>query len=260
MKNTANAWVDESAELDWANYRPFKDKNGKTLHYGANPNCDQCRGSGFVTELTELPDNDFSCRIVPCNQSGCLDENFRNYQQGIGLHDRGVSREYQTFDQLKPNAGIKPMIDNMRQMAEGRAKFRLLLIYGSTGNGKTHGCNAMAITMTKFGNQVKLWTVADLFSHLRQAIDDNTIEVEIEDLKNHSVLILDDWATDYASAWQIGRMEEVIDYRYRHGKKTVLTTNRPMSELPDRIVSRFMEKGLGKIIENKGWDYRMKRA
>jgi DNA replication protein DnaC len=133
-----------------------------------------------------------------------------------------------------------------------------LLIYGGTGNGKTHCCNALAARLVQRGKPVKLWAVADLFARLRKSVGTNTLEDEIEILKGERFLILDDWAPEYASKFEIARMEEVVDYRYRQGLYTVLTTNRPLPELPDRIVSRFSEHPIGKRVQNSARDYRLK--
>jgi len=163
----------------------------------------------------------------------------------------------QTFQTFKVNPDTKPMIDALRMLSNPDPPFRLLLIYGTVGNGKTHGCNALAYALIQKQVAIKAWTVADLFANLRASIGTNTLEQELTTLKNHKVLILDDWAKEYASGWEIARMEEVIDYRYRQGLATVLTTNRPLAELPDRIVSRFSERGIGKRVENKAKDWRL---
>lgn len=251
-------WEDD-AGLENETYRPFVDKNGKTLGYGVNPLCEKCGGIGWV-QIIHTYQDDVSFEQFKCDGRGCLGETWGNYRNGsAGMSKRGIANVIQNFDTFKGTKGTGEMVKALKEMVEGNTGLRLLLVYGTTGNGKTHGCNAMAMGLSKRGRQVKVWAIADLFSMLRKAIETNTTELEVQALKDIDVLVLDDWASEYATDWQKGKMEEVVDYRYRQGKMTVLTTNRSLGDIPDRIVSRFMEKRISRVVENKARDYRMGR-
>ena len=74
---------------------------------------------------------------------------------------------------------------------------------------------------------------------------------------NAPVILMDDYGmgtTD--TAWERGVLEELVNYRYSNRLATALTTNLKVSELPERVVSRFSEQGVGVVVENKGGDYR----
>jgi len=72
-------------------------------------------------------------------------------------------------------------------------------------------------------------------------------------------LILDDVGMGGSgSEWEYGQFEEIVVHRYREKLFTIMTTNRDISELPERIVSRFREQGVGMIVLNEGEDYRRK--
>ena len=60
------------------------------------------------------------------------------------------------------------------------------------------------------------------------------------------------------SSWEYGQLEDIVCYRYRERLMTVLTTNRDLKELPERIVSRFSDTDVGLCVLNEGTDYRRK--
>jgi len=52
------------------------------------------------------------------------------------------------------------------------------------------------------------------------------------------------------------QLEKIIRVRYRERLFTILTTNRDISELPERIVSRFEDAEVARKVLNSGIDYR----
>jgi len=71
------------------------------------------------------------------------------------------------------------------------------------------------------------------------------------------VLLMDDYGmgtTD--TVWERSVLEQLMDFRYSHRLPTALTMNLKITELSDRVVSRFSEQGVGVIVENCGGDYR----
>jgi len=73
-------------------------------------------------------------------------------------------------------------------------------------------------------------------------------------------LILDDVGMGGSgSEWEYGQLEEIVVARYRERLFTIITTNRDLKELPERIVSRFSDPNVGRVILNTGKDYRIVR-
>ena len=58
------------------------------------------------------------------------------------------------------------------------------------------------------------------------------------------------------SAWEYGQLEEIINHRSHENLFTILTTNRDLTELPERVVSRFQDPDIGRVVLNSGKDYR----
>jgi len=65
-----------------------------------------------------------------------------------------------------------------------------------------------------------------------------------------------DLLDEYGSEWEWGELEDIINYRYRERMFTVMTTNRDLTELPERVVSRFRDPDIGVVVLNSGKDYR----
>ena len=103
--------------------------------------------------------------------------------------------------------------------------------------------------------------MADLLDYLLKGIHDEAHDyaTRVEEVRNYSALVLDDFKPEYASNRGADRIEEIIDWRYRNYLPTVLISNRDIAELPERIGSRFSESGIGRVVVNRGKDFRMRR-
>lgn len=205
-----------------------------------------------------MPDGkpDFS-KVIKCSAKDCLGDSFTAYQRGeTHLRAIGVSPKDQTFDSFLLADGTKEAYSSFKKLATGDADYVMLLCYGGVGNGKTHLCNALAVGLNRRGIDTRLFSVSDMISQLKESISSHTTEAVIHQLKTVSAFLLDDFKAEYGSMWEMQQIEAIIDARYREALITVLTTNRDLDELPERIVSRFNEPGLSKVVLNKGKDYR----
>jgi DNA replication protein DnaC len=156
---------------------------------------------------------------------------FNNFTQ----HD-GTDESYRGFYDIAFSDNPKP----------------LLLCYGVPGNGKTHLCNALGIVLVSKRYYVRLWNVADLFSYFKQNME--TLERRVGAIKGIQALILDDLRK--MSDWESERFDEIINYRYSNSLITVVTTNLDLSQLSDRVQSRFRDTYLSTIVLNRGGDCR----
>ena len=227
--------------------------------YAPDPSCQVCRGLGLLHPLLDKGRHDYSSTI-PCPAPGCLKDSLVAYKQGeTSMREKGISSKAQSFDNFKMVAGAKETYEAFKNLATGEANYQMLLCYGTTGNGKTHLCNALATELNKREIDARLYTVADMVGRLKESISEHTTESVIKQLTTVPALILDDFKVEYNSPWAMGKIEDIIDARYRETLITVLTTNRELSELPERVKSRFYDPLLGKVILNNGADYRRRR-
>ena len=227
--------------------------------YSPNPDCPVCKGFGFAH--TTHPDGTPNyASTIPCRAEGCLLEVARAYKSGEATRRRqeqsGLHTNSQTFDNFKLVAGAKNTFKLASELATGEAKFVWLLIYGGVGNGKTFLCNAITKESLERGIEVIMLNAAGMFSQIKAAMNDNTDQELIKRFKEVPLLIIDDWGVEYGTDWQASVFDEILDARYWPARATVVTTNKDIAELPKRVLSRFNDKNIARVVHNSAADYR----
>lgn len=117
-----------------------------------------------------------------------------------------------------------------------------LFIHGPVGRGKTYlACATMRAWMRKHGgtklSQRAVFTDSnEFFAHLRKAYDDGDSESEaMYRFTNCGLLIWDDFAKGRPSEWSLGKVEQVVNYRYNNLLPTVYTSQWSGGELVARL-------------------------
>ena len=172
-----------------------------------------------------------------------------------------------TFESFDRNwRGTEKAFAAAQSLGEGTTELPFLLLYGGTGNGKTHLIEAIIIALGKRNIFSRYLTAAEFFDYLREGIQAEYGEPDVaERTKQFSVikiLILDDLGVEYGTTWEWSRLEMIIDYRYRFRNITIIATNLDIDDLEkksERIVSRFSDKEVSQLVLNKGNDYRQRR-
>ena len=171
-----------------------------------------------------------------------------------------VSSLENTFDNFKPVPGTEKALAAFKTLAYSKTDKPMLLCYGGVGNGKTHLCEATAITLYKRGIFCRVMTMARTMRALKQCMGSEPLAPYDELLDRYchcGHLIVDDVGMGGSgSDWEYGQLEEIVVARYRERLFTIMTTNRDLTELPKRIVSRFRDPDVGMVVLNEGADYR----
>jgi len=174
-----------------------------------------------------------------------------------------VADESHTFKSFKRVAGTDEVYKAFKDLAEGQGP-PFLLVYGGVGNGKSHLVDAAAIRLAERGMPPRVWVVPDFLSYLRRLISPDWpghLDAVIENYQaGKGAVLFDDFALEYGSRWEESVMERIICGRYRTRGVTVLTTNKDLDALPARIVSRFYEPGVGRVVLNEAPDFRRREA
>lgn len=133
-----------------------------------------------------------------------------------------------------------------------------LLLEGGYGCGKTHLAAAIANNAVDRGVPTLFITVPDLLDSLRFAYADpeTTFEQRFEEVRNASLLILDDFGTQNATGWAQEKLFQIINYRYINKIPTVITTNLMLDEIEGRIRSRLQDEEFVNHIKISAPDYR----
>jgi DNA replication protein DnaC len=104
-----------------------------------------------------------------------------------------------------------------------------VLILGPVGVGKTHLATALGHIAVRRRLSVHAARADKLFTRLRAARLDNTLEAEIRRLARVDVLILDDFALRPLDATETNDFYELVVERHRRAS-TIVTSNREPSE------------------------------
>jgi DNA replication protein DnaC len=119
-----------------------------------------------------------------------------------------------------------------------------LMLLGPTGCGKTHLVAAIANRLLARGKPVYFVVVPDLLDHLRSAYSpDSKVPYDelFETIRTSPLLILDDLGAHSSTPWAEEKLYQLVNHRYNHRLPTVITTNRTMQELDDRLASRMAD-------------------
>jgi DNA replication protein DnaC len=86
--------------------------------------------------------------------------------------------------------------------------------------------------------------------------EDTTFEQRFNEIRNASLLVLDDFGTQNATAWAQEKLFQIINYRYINKLPLVVTTNLALDEIDARIRSRLTDPQLVSIVRINAPDYR----
>jgi DNA replication protein DnaC len=135
-----------------------------------------------------------------------------------------------------------------------------LMLIGSTGSGKTYQAYAAMRALSVCGASVG-WTVttaADMYGALRPRPRVDS-EEEFERFARTGVLVLDDLGAAKGTEWNEEINYRLVNYRYEHGKPTLITSNVPPKNLGavlgERVASRLTEMATRVVL--KGADRRL---
>ena len=219
------------------------------IGYRPSPGCPVCKGAGVVHP--RRGEQIVYAEVIPCAAVGCLGDSTRRSITGA------IAR--QTFDNFAPVQGTEKALKAAKALATGQADFVWLLVYGVPGNGKSHLCNAIVSAVRDRGLDVRMVLAADLFSLLREAIEDNKTDQLLRRFKDIQFLAIDDYGVQYGTDWEQAKFDELMTSRFATAKPTVLITNRDLADLQPRVLSRFQDKLMARVCHNTAGDYRPRK-
>lgn len=178
-----------------------------------------------------------------------------------------ASQVTQTFENHEKTS-TDVLIAEAEALKASRNKTSLILA-GKTGTGKTHLASAIAIEAMKEKRSAIFKVVPELLDELRLAAMNRQNFFELmQKYKDVSCLVLDDLGKERTTKAGLDYLYQIIDYRYRYGRQTIITTNALAPEglynpwnvdVMKPIISRILEKGEWVTITDAD-DYRTKES
>ncbi len=241
MKLTSNAGHSEQSGSEQSSRRV-------TVGVG-DPNCPHCHGLGYLRR-DDLPitDPNFG-KVQPCT---CQMENMA-LQRAAQLRADSNTETLQgkSFDNfLSEGVSADPQVRATVRAAHERCRAfaekpeNWLLLIGTYGCGKTHLAAAIANHCLANGKPVLFLNTPDLLDFLRETFapkSDTTYSDRFEEIRTAPLLVLDDLGTESPTPWAVEKLYQVLNYRYNAHLPTVITTNRKVEDIDQRIASRLSD-------------------
>jgi DNA replication protein DnaC len=173
---------------------------------------------------------------------------------------------FDTFDARgnNPNAGQRASLEAALSAAKNFAADPdgWLTLSGNTGVGKTHLAVAVAAERLATGAPVMFAFVPELMDYLRYTFGPEspvTYDRVFEQVKNTSLLILDDLGKEQSSKWAVEKLYQIIVHRHNARLPTVITSMMEFSDDLDPITSRIQDPSVSQLIRLDAPDYRNKQ-
>jgi len=176
----------------------------------------------------------------------------------------GVSSLDSTFDNFRPVVGSEEALRVAKLIASMETDWKLLLIYGEWGNGKTHLLEAISLELWRLGYTASIQAFPDFVTRLKGTFDRSKNEEHgdsFNDMLNRlcttEFLLLDDVGTAGSfTEFSLAQLEHIMLTRYRGNLFTVITTNLDYESLPRFVTSRFSDSEKARIVINDAPDFR----
>ncbi|MGI5836635.1 MAG: ATP-binding protein [Chloroflexota bacterium] len=220
------------------------------------PVCPICKGAGLL-RIDVLPGHPDFGKVVPCRcrSEALTQERLQRLQR---LSNLGPLLRL-TFDNLikegrHPDPGSRERFKATYNLCLEYAKSPSgwLVLMGPSGCGKTHLAAAIANERIRSGESALFVVVPDLLDHLRASFSptsDVPYDELFENVKASPLLILDDLGTQSSTPWAQEKLFQIFNHRYNAQLPTVITTNRNLDEIDERLRSRMTDPALSRVCQ-----------
>jgi len=245
----------------------WQDGDGKVL---ASPSgdlyrCQVCHDGGFVHPKKPDGLTDWS-QVVRCECKAKEDRRERAWRF-LSMCELPRATEDQTFETFERFPDLEEAYRLALGVAEGSEEW--LVLVGGVDCGKTHLAIAICRQWLEREHPARYAWVPSLLDELRagyNAKDDvrDGFDYRFKVYCTVPLLVLDDLGAEKTSIWATEKLTTIIHSRLMNGLPLVVTTNRPLDELPSdddhRIASRLQRHYRARIVVMDVPEYRLRRG
>ncbi len=206
----------------------------------------------------------------------CISERERRWYQGMREQEQRdriervfptwlLGKRFQkcTFDNFITREGTEIAIKAAKEYAENfpPPNGEGMLFLGKCGTGKSHLAAAIAHEVKKKGFTTVFASVPETLSRIRATYDRGIEETEAQlmyGLKEASLVVLDDLATEKRTDWKQEIIYEMVDARYRNELPVIVTTNANPQQLKKQVGERTYDRliEMCRVVVNNSTSYR----
>ncbi len=190
------------------------------------------------------------CRISAADYRHPMKETAHSDLSSLDLFSKCT---FENFSLRKDEGLTAPQLKSLKEAYETAQSFSQkqrgwLVLTGDYASGKTHLAAAIANHRAALGDPPLFIMAPDLLDELRKTFDERSLVSfghRFNEIRNSSLLILDDLSTHSLSPWGREKLFQIINHRYLAEMPTVLTiTADALDTLDARIGSRLQDKRL----------------
>ncbi len=222
------------------------------VHYS----CPDCEDTGFV-----------DTKMCLCMRRMLIEENIAS--SGIGN-----LIEKQSFDNFDLNwyrdnpETYEKMKSNFAKVKRFAEEFRLpssknLVLFGTTGTGKTHITTSIAKVLIERGYDViynSIQNIIDAFENDKFRHGYGYFEPQSQKYLDCDLLIIDDLGTEFSTQFSLSVIYNILNIRQNKGLPTVVSTNLKNAEFNSKYEDRIYSRLVGRdsiLLKFDGRDYRI---
>ena len=235
-----------------------KDNSARPPAPGPEYNCEQCRDTGRIRFDVELEHPDWG-KAFPCG--ACLKQRSeaRLERQRRLVDPEWADARFNTMERHPFLEGQSLMeYDKVKTGVQYWNRFRhkerpWLVILGSTGWGKTHLAVCAInerLCEPSIGPAGELIVVPDLLTALKEGFQDDSMDDRLRGYARAPFLVLDDLGTEHNTEWAKVQLFRILDSRYAKRLPTIITSNRSLAYLEDRVRDRVMSRLISTVYDH----------
>ena len=201
--------------------------------YETESQCERCKGMGHLTRGNLIPsDKAFGALLV------CPDCDPRPEPMSF-------------LEMLTVREGNKNAIDAAKTIiTQGPHASKWLTLYGPVGTGKTSIAEAVLSGWIRRGSTIR--TSGELLDYWRSRYSEHDFDECFDAHRRATSFGIDDLGAEKVTAWASEKLFVLLEYRYRYGLKTVITTNLDYKKLvlqfgDARIADRIYDVNSGLV-------------